>query len=169
MRKTLLALLIVFVANFGCKKLDESNGGGLCACSPVSEPPLTLVIKGANGVDLLNPATIGYFSNNDIKLYHLDESGAQKQLNFFVRPTFSYDDEKFDYYQMHSTEIIRLATSVTKDFYLKLGDGEPLKINLERIKNGFKLGKLTINRVEKLVETGAISKYMPNLYYIDIH
>ncbi len=166
MKKFLIILSVIFIANLGCKKLDK--GDRLCGCSPATQPPLTFVIKGANGTDLLNPATVGYFSNNDIKLYQLEENGAQKQLNFFVRPNFSNGVDKFDFYQIHSAEIMRLAISLTKDFYLKLGDKEPLKINLERVKDDFKVSKLTINGVEKTAETGIITKYMPNVYVIEI-
>lgn len=166
MKKIILAFLVVFVANLGCKKLDE--GDRLCGCSPVTEPPLTLVIKGANGVDILNPASANAFSSNDIKLYYL-ETNVQKQLTFYIRPNFTVDNNKFDYYQLNSSDIVRLATSSTKDFYLKLGQREPLKINIEKIKDSFKFTKLTVDGVEKLPETGAVSKYLPNIYYLDVN
>lgn len=167
MKKIILAFLVIFVANLGCKKLDD--GDKPCACSPVMEPPLTLIIKGANDVDMLNPNSANAFSSNDIKLYYLDTNGTQRQLTFYIKPNFTVDNNKFDFYQLHSSEIVRLATSLTKDFYLKLGQNEPFKINIEKNKDSFKLAKLTVNGVEKLPETGAISKYIPNIYYLDFN
>jgi len=166
MKKFILAFLVVFAANLGCKKLDD--GDKPCACSPISEPTLVLVLKNASGADVLNPVTSGYFSNNNIKLYYL-EGGVQKQLNFFVRPSFSYGAEKFDYYQLHSSEIIRQHVSGRKDFYLKLRDNEPKKINLEiATDKQFSIEKVLVDGMVATPEKGAVSSYVQHMFYVQL-
>ncbi|MDQ8004076.1 MAG: hypothetical protein REI64_04690 [Pedobacter sp.] len=62
-----------------------------------------------------------------------------------------------------------MATSLTKDFYLKLGQKDPFKINIEKNKDSFRFAKLTVNGVEKQPETGIISNYIPNIYYLQVN
>lgn len=166
MKKFLIVILAIFLANLGCKKIDDGNR--LCACSPVEEPALVLVIKNSEGVDLLNPINSGYFSNNQVQLYQRNENGSLKQITFYIRPPFSYGNEKFNYYSLGSSEIIRLTNSINQDSYLKLGNNKPIKINIERAENSFSLGKLLINGVEKGAETSAVSNYVRNIYYIEL-
>jgi len=166
MKKFLFVVFIVFLANLGCKKLDE--GDRLCACSPITEPTVVLVVKNGAGADMLNPTTAGYFANNNIQLYYL-EGGTQKKLNFYVRPSFSYGNEKFNYYQLHSSEMIRQSVTANKDLYLKLGNNEPLKINLELIADKkYQVAKLLVDGKEANAEQGNVTSYVQNIFYINL-
>ncbi len=166
MKKFLIVVLAVFLANLGCKKMDPGNR--LCACSPVEEPTLVLVIKNSEGTDMLNPVNSGHFNNNQVQLYQQNENGSLKQITFYIRPPFSYGNEKFNYYHLGSSEIIRLSNSINQDFYLKLGNNEPIKINIEKVENNFSLDKLLVNGQEKNAETGTVSNYIRNIYYIEL-
>lgn len=166
MKKFLFVVFIVFLANLGCKKLDE--GDRLCACSPVTEPTVVLVVKNAAGTDMLNPATAGYFANNNIQLYYLDGS-TQKKLNFYVRPSFSYGNDKFNYYQLHSSEMIRQSLTANKDLYLKLGSNEPLKLRLELVTDTrYQVAKLLVDGKEATAEKGNVTSYVQNIFYINL-
>lgn len=166
MKKFILAFLVVFVANLGCKKLDD--GDKPCACSPVSEPPLTLIIKGTNGIDMLNPTTTGYFTAANIKLYY-QNAGAEKQIIFRVGQPFIYGNgaaEKFEFYQLQSSELLRLAASANiPEFYLKLGNGTPLLLKVTVQAGTAKVSALTVNNVAAIAETGDVKKLNPNIFY----
>ncbi|WP_199118507.1 hypothetical protein [Pedobacter sp. ASV28] len=164
MRKFLIVLFVVFMANFGCKKVAETER--LCACSPTVYPQLFLVVKSPNGADLLNPAVSGSFTSSQIKLYQKESNGSLKQIGFGIRPSFSYGNEKFDYYQLISAELMALAKSIDQSFYLKVGDHAPLEINLAIDHTDYKIEKLLVNKVELPVETGPVSAYLKNIYYI---
>jgi len=168
MKKFLLALFIVFLANLGCKKLDKSDGG-VCACSPAYEPTLVLVVKNAAGADMLNPATPGHFENNNIQLYSV-EGGIQKKLNFYVRTPFSYGNDKFNFYQLHSSEIIRQFATNNKEVYLKLGNNASMKVSLELITDTkFEITKLLIDNKEATAEQGNVKAYVQNLFYLNLN
>ena len=62
MKKILIVFVALFIINFGCKKIDENNGGGICACSPTKYPDLTLVVKNAAGA-LLTLTSVAYDAN----------------------------------------------------------------------------------------------------------
>jgi len=167
MKKFIAVLFVVFVANFGCKKMDEGNR--LCACSPIQEPTLVLVLKNAENMDVLNPNTNGYFATNNIQLYYQEEGETQKQLNFYIRPSFSYGNEKFDYYQLYSSEIIRKATTANQNFYLKMGNNEPIKLNVEFDGNQkYLVSKLLVNGTEADAEKGGVVNYVRNIFYIKL-
>ncbi|RZL40836.1 MAG: hypothetical protein EOO93_30675 [Pedobacter sp.] len=166
MKKFLAVLIIVFLANLGCKKLDDNDK--VCACSPISEPTVVLVVKNATSADMLNPTTTGYFANNNIQLYYL-EGGSQKKLNFYVRPTFSYGSDKFNYYQLHSSDIIRQSLTDNKELYLKLGSNEPMKLALELgVDKKYQVAKLLVDNKEAVAEKGNVSSYVPNIFYITL-
>lgn len=167
MKKFLAVLAIVFLANLGCKKLDVNDG--LCACSPVTEPTVVLVVKNAAGADMLNPATNGYFTNSNIQLYYQESGGLLKQLNFYVRPSFSYGSDKFNYYQLHTTDILKNVVANNRSFYLKLGNNNPLKLDFElKATEKYKVIKLLVNDVEAQAETGAVAAYVPNIFYVNL-
>lgn len=169
MKKFVLAFLVVFIANLGCKKLDK--GDRLCGCS-YDESLLTLVIKDTNGVDMLNPATNDYFNKGSIKLYY-QNAGTEKQINFGIRQPFEYygnaTTEKFEFYQINSSELLRLASiENSPDFYLKLGNATPLLLKVTVEKGTPKVTKLTVNNVEASLETGDVRKSNPNIFYITL-
>ena len=144
MKKFSLILLIIFIANLGCKKI---GGGGLCACSPISGPAFALVIKGNSGVDLLNPATAGYLDKNQIQIYSKDANNAIKQISFNINSPFTFTaDSKVTYYQLTSWELPILSKTIDNTFYLKLGNDKLYELNLKIDKNSVE--KLLIDKKE---------------------
>jgi len=157
MKKTLIVLAVLFITSLSCKKIIDP-GGGLCACSPVQEGFLTVVLKNNAGADLLNPATAGYLSKEKIQLYIKNVSGGMRPINFEIRQPFSYDNEKFEFYQLFSAEIFSLATSADTDFYLKLGESKEYVVNLKKMGNK-KVEKLLIDKVEVPFEKSTPTPY----------
>ncbi len=150
MKKILIVLMVIFIANLGCKKANI-GGGGLCACSILSGPSLGLVIKNNNDIDLLNPKNTGYFDKNQIQLYSKDANNVIKQLNFDIRQPFTYTNSlKLDYYQLVSWEIPLLSKSIENTFYLKLGDSKLYELNLKV--NSTNVEKLLIDKTEATKE-----------------
>lgn len=167
MKKFLIALTLIILANLGCKK-EEIGETGPCACSPISYPYLSLVIKNAVGEDLLNSKTIGSFSTSEIKLYTVEANGTIKNIDFGVRPPFSYGSNQFTFYQLYSQQIVALMASTTGVFYLKLADLPPYKLSLKVSSTIPKVEKLLINDKEATVETGPLQGYADgNIFYLE--
>ncbi|QIL38734.1 hypothetical protein G7074_05210 [Pedobacter sp. HDW13] len=167
MKKFLIILSVIFIVSLGCKK-ENIGGGGLCACSPVINPPLSLVIKNSADVDLLNPKTKGYFDKTQIQLYSKDAKNMIKQINFEIRQPFAYTANlKIDYYQLISSEIPYLSKSIDQTFYLKLGDNKLYELNLKVTNNIVE--KLLIDKTEapKEIQTGTNS-YLDTIYRLKI-
>lgn len=169
MKKILMVLLVLFIANVGCKKTGI-DGGGLCACSPIEGTYLSLVIKNANGVDLLNPATAGYFDKAQIQLYTKDANNAIKQLNFQMRYPFpSTSKTSLNFYQVSSYEIIGLAKSIDNTFYLKLGNDKLYEINIKLTADNRFIEKLLINKAEATRELPTeTDPYLRSIFTIKI-
>lgn len=167
MKKILFALLVLFIANVGCKKTGI-DGGGLCACSPVTQPGMAFLIKDANGTDLLNPKTTGYFEKTKIQLYAKDANNTIKQVNFDIRQPFSYTNNlTVSYYQLSSSEIMSVAKSAGLKFYLKLGEAKLYEINLKV--NNYFVEKVTVDNVEISKEFPTIQEpKINNIYSIKI-
>ncbi len=167
MKKFLIALTLIIVANLGCKK-EEIGEPGPCACSPMSYPYLSLVVKNAVGEDLLNSKTSGSFSTSQIKLYVVETNGTIKNINFGVRPPFSYGSNQFTFHQLYSQQIVALSASTSGVFYLKFGDLPPYKLNLKISTTAPKVEKLLINDKEATVETGPLQGYADgNIFYLE--
>ncbi|RZK60629.1 MAG: hypothetical protein EOO91_00635 [Pedobacter sp.] len=168
MKKFIVAFTVLFVVIFGCKKIDENNGGGLCACSPVqSTIYLNLVVKNTFGEDLLNSTTTGSVSQSQIQLYSKDANGVIKQISFSIRPPFSYGTDKFNYYQLFSQEIAILAKSTDNTYYLKLGNQAAYELNLEVNGSMNKVEKVLIDKKEAPKEVGKVATdYGMNIYYL---
>lgn len=167
MKKILIVLSLLFIINLGCKK-ENVGGGGLCACSLLAPPPLSLVIKSSADVDLLNPKTTGYFDKNQIQLFAKDANNVVKQISFEIRPPFTYAaNQKLDYYQLTSSEIPYLAKSLEQTFYLKLGDSKLYELNLKVTEN--MVEKLLIDKTAapKEIQTGTGS-YLESIYRLKI-
>jgi hypothetical protein len=168
MKKFLIALTLIIVANLGCKK-EEIGEKGPCACSPVTYPYLSLVVKGSAGQDLLNSKTAGSFSTGQIKLYTIESNGSTKNIDFGIRPPFSYGSNQFTYHQLYSQQIIALMASTTGAFYLKLGEREPYKLSLKMSTTAGKIEKLMINDKEAGLETGELQTYSAgNIFYLEL-
>ncbi|RQO69431.1 hypothetical protein DBR43_15220 [Pedobacter sp. KBW06] len=166
MKKIIIAFVVLFIANLGCKKISRTDG--LCACSPATYPGVALVIKNVANLDLLNPANKEAYTLNQIKLFQKDDKGVEKQISFSIRPTFSYGSEKFNYYQLYSEEIYVLARTKPQSFYLKLADGTPYELNLEFKEGVYKPQKLLIDKKEAPAETGELAKYDASIFYLNL-
>ncbi len=167
MKKFLIILSAIFMIGLGCKK-ENIGGGGLCACSPITYPPLSLVIKNSADVDLLNPKTTGYFDKTKIQLYAKDTNHTIKPINFEIRQPFSYSaNQKLEYYQLISNEILLLAKHIDQTFYLRLGDNKLYELNL-KVNNNV-VEKLLIDKAEapKEIQTGT-SSYIDSIYRLKI-
>jgi len=166
MKKFLIALAVIIIANFGCKK-EEIGEKGPCACSPMTYPYLSLVIKNAGGEDLLNSKTSGYFAPSQVKLYLVEANGTIKNIDFGVRPPFTYGSSLFTFHQLYSQRIVTLTASTAGIFYLKLGDHQPYKLSLKLNAPMQKIDKLLINDKEAVVETGTLQNYSDgNIFYL---
>ncbi|WP_426325907.1 hypothetical protein [Pedobacter sp. R-06] len=166
MKKILFVLVLIFITNLGCKKI--TNGGGLCACSPISyDTSLGLVIKNSADVDLLNPKTTGFLDKTQIQLYSKDASNVIKQINFDIRQPFTYTNNlKMDYYQLVSSDISHQAKSIDNTFYLKLGD-KLYELNLKV--NNQMVEKLLINKTDAPKELPNVnSQYLSSIYTLKI-
>ncbi len=170
MKKILFVLFVVFVANLGCKKMD--TGGGLCACSPITTPPVLLVVKGTNGADMLNPATNGFFATANIKLYY--QNGArEQQIEFSISQPFSIGNsttEKVEFYQLRSSYLLDLLSSKNPpSIYLKLGNGTPRQLKATMVSGQkYKVDKLLVDDVEATAEAGSIKNIVPNIFYFNL-
>jgi len=162
MKKFLFVCLIIFVAGVGCKKTNI-DGGGLCGCSPIQQPELMLVIKNTAGADLLSDKTTGAYIKNDIQLFKRDANGNPVQLNFYIRPPFSYGNEKFAYYTLYSAGINAIKQS-GESIYLKLGNEPAYELKLQFNATEPKINKLLINNSEAEKGTGEIVKYVDVFY-----
>jgi hypothetical protein len=168
MRKFLIALALIIVAHLGCKK-EEIGEKGPCACSPIIYPYLSLVVKGSAGEDLLNSKTTGSFSTGQIKLYRVESNGSTKNVDFAIRPPFSYGSNQFTYHQLYSQQIIALMASSSDAFYLKLADSAPYKLSLKLSTTTGKIEKLMINDKEAAVEAGDLQSYSSgNIFYLEL-
>lgn len=156
MRKTLIVLAVLFITGLSCKKIIDT-GDGLCACSPVQENYLSLVLKNNASKDLLDPATTEHLTKDKIQLYSKSANGEIKQISLGIRPPFSYGNDKFEFYQLISAEILWLATSVDRNFYLKLGDNKEYQLNIKITNN--KIEKLLIDKVELPQEKPGATPY----------
>ncbi|WP_113662591.1 hypothetical protein [Pedobacter nanyangensis] len=170
MKKILFVLFIVFAANLGCKKMD--TGGGLCACSPVQTPPLLLVVKGTNGVDMLNPATNGSFATANIKLYYQNGT-TENPIQFDINQPFSVGNsatEKIEFYQLRSSRLLDLLSAENPpNIYLKLGNGTPRQLKATMVSGQkYKVEKLLVDNVEATAETGPVKKIVPNIFYFSL-
>jgi len=160
MKKFIIACLVIFTASIACKK-EDIGGGGLCACSPIAETTLQLAVKNAAGQDLLDAKLSGSYTEKQIQLFQKDSNGNIKQIQFNISPPISFDSQKFDFYQIRSSQIARLALeNATQVFYLKLGDREPLEISLSVNLDKRKVEKLVIDKKEIPAVSGGISNYL---------
>ncbi|MCX2432624.1 hypothetical protein [Pedobacter sp. GR22-10] len=151
MKKIFIVLAVMLVVGIACKKTIDP-GGGACACSPTEEPSyLSLSIKGDNGSDLLNAANVGAFSKDQIQLYYKDNQGVSQSIEFTIRQSFSRGTTVYAFNQLFSTQITSLAKNINHTFFLKLGDRQPLALNLKM--NGNKTEQLLINQVAVPLET----------------
>ena len=167
MKKFILALTIIFVANLGCKKIIDSEKP--CACSPIFYPSLNFVIKNTAGDDYLNTKTTGSFSKDNIQLYYKEPSGNIKQVQFLIRQPFSYGSEQFKYFYLRSEEILAINNSLNPVFYIKLGNNVPYEVKIEFDKNKNKVEKLTINNNEAVAATGTLINYQDgNMFYFTL-
>lgn len=162
MKKFLFVCAVLFIGSVGCKKMNI-DGNGLCACSPISQPELTLVIKNAAGDDLLNDKTSGAYTKEKIELYTKDEAGKVIPISFSIRQPFNYGDEKFNFYQLNSG--IGFIQKKSSTVYLKLGDSKVYELNIELNEGSYLLNKLLIDQKEAQKDLGTVLKYKSIFYF----
>ena len=162
MKKFLLICFVIFVAGVGCKKTNI-DGGGLCGCSPIQQPELVLVIKNASGTDLLSDKNMGAYAKNNIQLFKKDASGNAVQLNFYIRPPFSYGNENFNFNTLFISGISAIKQS-GESIYLKLGNEPVYELKLQFNSTQPKIDKLFINNNEAEKDNGNVAKYADIFY-----
>lgn len=161
MKKTLFALVILFIANIACKKI--TNDGNTCACSPMRGPELYLSVKSSAGVDLLNSKNTGAYTKDQIQFYQKDVTGKVTQLTFFIREPFSYGDNKFSNYSLYAP--VSFLQSISDNIvYLKLNQKE-YKLNIQLAQTKADVDQLKIDDKTATKDTGNLSKYL-NMFYL---
>jgi len=158
MKKFILVSLILFITGVGCRKVNP-----LCGCSPLQSPELMLVIKNAAGEDLLDSKTSGYLSKDKIKLFKKDAKGIETQLTFYVRPPFSYGNDKFNFNSLYSFDF-PYSSAGEGTFYLKTGDDPAYELKVKVNSNINGLDKLLIDNKEAEKDNGTIAKYVTIFY-----
>jgi hypothetical protein len=162
MKKFLFVCAILFIANLGCKK-NNIGGGGLCACSPITEPELKLVIKSSTGADLLNDKIAGAYSKDEIKVFQKSADGTETPVNFSIRPPFSYGEEKFNFNSLF-VGLNFLRNSKDTKILLKLGDSKPYELSFALNEGMYDINKLLIDDKEAESDNGTVSKYLRIFY-----
>jgi len=162
MKKILLICAVLFAASLGCKK-NNIGGGGLCACSPVTEPELKLVIKSSTGTDLLNDKIAGAYSKDQIKVFQKSANGTETPVNFSIRPPFSYGEEKFNFNSLF-VGLNFLRNSTNTKILLKLGDSKTYELSFALNEGMYDINKLLIDDKEAESDNGTVSKYLRIFY-----
>lgn len=162
MKKFLFVCAIIFIANLGCKK-NNIGGGGLCACSPIVEPELHLVVKNKAGNDLLSDKIAGAYSKEDIKVFQKTPDGKETPVNFTVRPPFSYGDEKFNFSSL-MVGLNFLRNSAGSKILLKLGDSKSYELSFALNEGMYDINKLLIDNKEAEKDNGKVSTFVRIFY-----
>ncbi|WP_440792816.1 hypothetical protein [Pedobacter sp. 22226] len=121
---------------------------------------MSLVIKNAADQDLLDTKNTGAFTKDKIQLYYKEANGNTKQINFFIRPPFSYGSDQFKFSQVYSEEIVAVSNNKDNTLFLKLGDNVPYELKLQMNSTKSKVEKLTIDDKEAPAENGKVSTYL---------
>ena len=124
MKNFFFLLLVISSIQFSC-----------CKCEP--PPPqygpifsFNLVVKNLAGEDLLNPATIGGYNKDEIKLYNQKIDGSKKVITFTINKPLIAGNDKLDYFQLNSTQIMPPSGEKKDITYLQFRDETPYIINL---------------------------------------
>ena len=160
MKKFILVCCVIFIVGIGCTKVAP-----LCGCSPIQQPELILAIKNTVGADLLSDKTIGAYTKNNIQLFKKDANGNAVQLDFYIRPPFSYGNETFNFSTLFATGLSTIKQS-GESIYLKLGNEPPYELKLQFNNTMPKVDKLFINNNEAEKDNGTIVKYVDVFYLI---
>ena len=164
MKKFLIVCAILFIAGVGCKKMDY-DGSNPCGCSPIEPPGLNLVIKNTAGDDLLNEKTVGAYAKDNIQLFIKEVNGKETPINFNIRPSSAFGDEKFNFNLLSSWGFYFLPKQANKTVYLKLGDSEPYELLLDLSKPAE--ASLLINKKAAEREKSGVGRSLPIFYLIE--
>lgn len=162
MKKFLFICAILFIANLGCKK-NNIGGEGICACSPVSEPELRLVVKSSTGTDLLNEKITGAYSKDEIKVFQKSADGKETLVNFSIRPPFSYGEEKFNFNSL-LVGLNFLKNTTNSKILLKLGDSKLYELSFALNEGKYDITKLMIDNKEAEKGEGTVNNYVRIFY-----
>jgi len=167
MKKVIIVLAVMFIVGIGCKKTIDP-GGGPCACSPISNVYFSLSVKSSNGSDLLNAANPGAYSKDQIQLYYKDAQGVSKSVDFSIRPPFSTPKTTYAFNQLFSNTLAEIARSGNHIFFLKLGDRQPMELNVKVV--GTKTERLLIDQVEVPLEpaTAGDELYLKSIFSLKL-
>ncbi len=158
MKKFILICCVIFIAGMGCTKVAP-----LCGCSPMQQPELMLVIKNADGADLLSDKSVGAYAKNNIQLFKKDASGNAVQLEFYIRPPFSYGNENFSFNSLYANGLSSIKQS-GESIYLKLGNEPAYELKLQFNSTQPKIDKLFINNNEAEKDNSTVVKYVDIFY-----
>lgn len=144
----------MFMAMMGCMK-SEIIEPGLCACSPVEPPGISLVVQNEAGDDLLDEDVAGFYSKEDIKVFGIDKNGKQIDMVFSIRPPFTYEDIKVEDNTLVLPQIYGFRQEFNDKIFIRIGDNDPYQLKISFDENGI-ANKLLINdkeaaRIEKEV------------------
>jgi hypothetical protein len=163
MKKFLIICLLLFTASVGCKKMDI-DGGGLCACSPITGPQMFLGVKNAAGDDLLNGKTTGAYTKETIQVFRKDGEGRVVPIYFDIRAPFAYGNDQTKTYLLQLPDLNFLKPSTMNTIYLKLGESALYELELDLAKYGEE--KVFINKKE--AERDKDGKNLPPIFYLTI-
>jgi hypothetical protein len=159
MKKFLIILMVIFIADVGCKK-ENIGGGGLCGCSPIVGPYLNLAIKNSAGADLLNSQTPTAYTKENIEVFRKDANGKAIPVNFSIMPEFGYGNEKFNFKTLHVYLDAVPLQSGDFIFYLKLGGTKVYTLDLN-----MSMQKLLIDSKEAERDKGTVAQFT-TIYYL---
>ncbi|WP_118195901.1 hypothetical protein [Albibacterium indicum] len=129
MKKIAIVSMIMFMAMMGCMK-SEIVEPGICACSPVEPPGISLVVQNEAGDDLLNEDRDEFYSKEEITVFGVDKNGKQVDMVFSIRPPFTYEDIKFEYYTVVLPHVYGLKNEFNNKMFIRFGDNDPYELKI---------------------------------------
>ncbi|RYG22169.1 MAG: hypothetical protein EOO07_00635 [Chitinophagaceae bacterium] len=124
MKNFILLLIIIANIQLSCCK---------CGPPPKFSGPIfsfNLVVKNLSGEDLLNPASVGGYKKDEIKLYNQMVDGSKKAIVFTVNKPLTASNQKLEYFQLHSTQILPQTGNKKDVTYLQFRDETPYVIDI---------------------------------------
>lgn len=129
MKKIAIVSMIMFMAMMGCMK-SEIVEPGICACSPVEPPGISLVVQNEAGDDLLNEEMDDFYSKEEIAVFGVDKNGKQVDMVFSIRPPFTNEDIKFEYYTVVLPHVYGLKKDFDNKIFIRFGDNDPYELKI---------------------------------------
>ena len=165
MKKFFLLLVVIPSIHLSCTK---------CGCD--MPPPLTsrsifsfnLVVKNIAGQDLLNPEISGGYKKEEIKLYNQKADGSKKAITFTINKPLIAGNDKLDYFQLNSSQIMPSQGEKKDITYLQFRDETPYIVDLLTTSNfggnRSDFMELSIN-YEQIERDVTLKEYINALFY----